>query len=75
MPTNGFAKQYSGVNLASFTKQITFQRISEKGLAKIGPAIVEMAEAEGLRAHGEAVRLRLASLQVNESNSSDNSEF
>lgn len=75
LPTNGYAKQYSGVNLASFTKQITYQRISEKGLTTIGPAIVEMAEAEGLRAHGEAVRLRLAGLQVNESKSSDNSEF
>ncbi len=66
LPTNGFAKQYSGVNLASFTKQITYQRISPKGLATIGPAIVEMAEAEGLRAHGEAVRLRLADIEVEE---------
>ncbi|WP_092983466.1 histidinol dehydrogenase [Robiginitalea myxolifaciens] len=68
LPTNGFAKQYSGVNLASFTKQITYQRISPTGLATIGPAIVEMAEAEGLSAHGEAVRLRLADIEAKEDN-------
>lgn len=59
LPTNGFAKQYSGVNLDSFLKQMTFQKISEKGIQNIGPAIEIMAEAEGLQAHKNAVTLRL----------------
>ncbi len=62
LPTNGFSKAYSGVNLDSFTKSITFQKISEKGIQKIGPAIELMAEAEGLQAHRNAVTLRLESL-------------
>ncbi len=60
LPTNGYARAYSGVSVDSFVKKITFQRISREGLAAIGPAIVEMAEAEGLRAHAEAVRTRLS---------------
>lgn len=59
LPTNGYAKQYSGVNLDSFLKQMTFQKIDEKGLATIGPAIEIMAQAEGLFAHQNAVTLRL----------------
>jgi len=59
LPTNGFAKAYSGVNLQSFTRSVTFQRISASGIAAIGPAIELMAEAEGLQAHRNAVTLRL----------------
>ncbi len=63
LPTNGFAKQYSGVNLDSFMKSMTFQRISEEGIQNIGPAIELMAEAEGLQAHKNAVTLRLNKLK------------
>ncbi len=63
LPTNGYAKQYSGVNLDSFMKSTTFQKISEKGIQNIGKAIEIMAEAEGLQAHKNAVTLRLKSLE------------
>ena len=63
LPTNGFAKNYSGVNLDSFTKAMTFQKISEKGIQNIGKAIEVMAEAEGLQAHKNAVSLRLAQIE------------
>lgn len=63
LPTNGYAKQYSGVNLDSFTKSITFQKISEQGIQEIGEAIELMADAEGLQAHKNAVTLRLKSLK------------
>ena len=63
LPTNGYAKQYSGVNLDSFMKSMTFQKISEKGIQNIGNAIETMAEAEGLQAHKNAVTLRLKSLE------------
>ncbi|RYC51234.1 histidinol dehydrogenase [Flagellimonas olearia] len=59
LPTNGYAKQYSGVNLDSFMKSMTFQKISEEGIDRIGSAIELMAEAEGLQAHKNAVTLRL----------------
>ena len=63
LPTNGYAKAYSGVNLDSFLKAITFQEISEKGIQNIGNTIELMAEAEGLDAHKNAVTLRLNSLK------------
>ncbi|MCW5516721.1 histidinol dehydrogenase [Muriicola sp. Z0-33] len=63
LPTNGYARQYSGVNLDSFMKSITFQKISESGLKNIGPTIELMAEAEGLQAHKNAVTIRLNSLK------------
>jgi len=63
LPTNGYAKNYSGVNLDSFTKSMTFQKISEKGIQNIGKAIEVMAEAEGLQAHKNAVTLRLAMIK------------
>ena len=63
LPTNGYAKQYSGVNLDSFLKQMTFQKISAKGIQNIGPAIELMAEAEGLQAHKNAVTLRLNDIE------------
>lgn len=59
LPTNGFSKAYSGVNLDSFMKSITFQNITKTGLLGIGNAIELMAEAEGLFAHKNAVTLRL----------------
>ena len=59
LPTNGYAKNYSGVNLDSFMKSMTFQKISQKGIQNIGKAIELMAEAEGLQAHKNAVSLRL----------------
>ena len=62
LPTNGFSKAYSGVNLDSFQKSMTFQRISKKGIQNIGNAIELMAEAEGLQAHKNAVSLRLKDL-------------
>ncbi|SHG32472.1 histidinol dehydrogenase [Salegentibacter echinorum] len=63
LPTNAYAKQYSGVNLDSFLKSMTFQKISKEGIKKIGPAIEIMAEAEGLHAHKNAVSLRLKELE------------
>jgi len=63
LPTNGYAKQYSGVNLDSFLKSMTFQKISETGIQNIGKAIEIMAEAEGLQAHKNAVTLRLKDLE------------
>ena len=63
LPTNGYSKAYSGVNLDSFLKAITFQKISEKGIQNIGETIELMAEAEGLDAHKNAVTLRLNSLK------------
>ncbi|MBT8244760.1 MAG: histidinol dehydrogenase [Winogradskyella sp.] len=63
LPTNGFSKAYSGVNLDSFQKSMTFQKISAKGITNIGPAIELMAEAEGLQAHKNAVTLRLKDLK------------
>ncbi|MFT6602151.1 MAG: histidinol dehydrogenase [Dokdonia donghaensis] len=63
LPTNGYAKQYSGVNLDSFMKSMTFQKISKTGIKNIGRAIELMAEAEGLDAHKNAVTLRLNALK------------
>lgn len=63
LPTNGFSKAYSGVNLDSFLKSITFQKITTEGIKNIGNAIEIMAEAEGLQAHKNAVTLRLESLR------------
>ncbi|MCB9426424.1 MAG: histidinol dehydrogenase [Flavobacteriales bacterium] len=63
LPTNGFAKSYSGVNLDSFMKSMTFQKISSKGIHNIGKYIEVMAEAEGLHGHKNAVTIRLNSLK------------
>lgn len=63
LPTNGFSKAYSGVNLDSFQKSMTFQKISKIGIQNIGTAIELMAEAEGLQAHKNAVSLRLKDLE------------
>lgn len=61
LPTNGFAKAYSGVSVDSFVKKITFQELSEEGLENIANTIIAMAEAEGLQAHAEAVKIRIKS--------------
>ena len=58
LPTNGYAKAYSGVSVDSFVKKITYQKLSEEGLKNISSTVVAMAEAEGLMAHAEAVRIR-----------------
>jgi histidinol dehydrogenase len=63
LPTNGFAKNYSGVSTESFLKKITFQEISEEGIKNLGPAIELLAEAESLTGHKNAVTLRLKSLK------------
>lgn len=63
LPTNGFARNFSGVSLDSFVKKITFQEISESGIQDLGPAIEAMAAAELLQAHKNAVTVRLQALQ------------
>ncbi|NSL90407.1 histidinol dehydrogenase [Chitinophaga sp. Mgbs1] len=62
LPTNGYAKAYSGVSLDSFVKKITFQQISAQGLQQIGATIETMAAAEGLDAHRNAVSIRLKNI-------------
>ena len=59
LPTNGYAKSYSGVSLDSFLKKVTFQQLSKKGIENIGPVVEIMAAAEGLDAHKNAVSIRL----------------
>lgn len=63
LPTNGFSKAYSGVNLDAFVKKITFQKITKEGMMQIGNAIELMAEAEQLHGHKHAVTLRLNTLK------------
>ena len=63
LPTNGYARNYSGVSLDSFVKKITFQKLSTNGIQKLGPSIEKMAEAEQLQAHKNAVTLRLKTLE------------
>ena len=59
LPTNGFAKAYSGVSVESFVKKITFQKLNYQGLQSISNTVIAMAEAEGLDAHANAVSIRL----------------
>jgi len=63
LPTNGFAKMYSGVSLDSFIKKITYQEITQEGLKGLGPVVELMAQHEELDAHKNAVSLRLKSLE------------
>lgn len=72
LPTSGYARAYSGVNLDSFTRKITFQHISPEGLKNLGPVIEIMAAAEELEAHRRAVTIRLQNL--NKANDHDNLE-
>lgn len=59
LPTNGYAAAYSGVSLDSFCKKITFQQLTAKGLKNIAATVTTMAEAEGLQAHSNAVKVRM----------------
>jgi histidinol dehydrogenase len=59
LPTNAYARMYSGVSVDSFIKKITFQQLTKEGLSAIANTVETMAEAEGLKAHAEAVRVRL----------------
>ena len=63
LPTSGYARAYSGVNLDSFVRKITFQEIAPEGIRHIGPAIEQLASGERLDAHRNAVTLRLNSLK------------
>ena len=65
LPTNGFARNYSGVNLDSFLKTISFQKISKQGIQNIGKAVEIMADAEGLQGHSNAISVRLQYLEQN----------
>lgn len=62
LPTNGFARSYSGVSLDAFVKKITFQRLTPEGLRRLGPTVEAMAAAEELEAHKQAVSIRLKKL-------------
>lgn len=62
LPTNGFARSYSGVSLDAFVKKITFQRLTPDGLRRLGPTVEAMAAAEELEAHKQAVSIRLRKL-------------
>jgi histidinol dehydrogenase len=59
LPTAGFARAYGGLNVFSFLKSITVQKLKPEGLRKLGPSLVAMAKAEGLQAHANAVSIRL----------------
>ena len=59
LPTNGYAKAYSGVSVDSFVKKITFQHLTERGLTNIAQTVIEMAKAESLEAHAQAVQVRV----------------
>ena len=59
LPTNGYAKAYSGVSVDSFVKKITYQKLSREGLHAIANTVIQMAEAEGLEAHANAVKIRI----------------
>ncbi|MCF2517371.1 histidinol dehydrogenase [Dyadobacter sp. CY351] len=62
LPTNGYARAYSGVSVDSFVKKITIQNITKEGIQQIGPVVEAMAAAESLDAHKKAVSIRLTSL-------------
>jgi histidinol dehydrogenase len=63
LPTNGFARSYSGLSTESFIKKITFQEVNKVGIKNLGPVIEQMAEAELLKGHKNAVTIRLKSIQ------------
>lgn len=64
LPTNGYARVYSGVSVDSFVKKITFQQLTREGLAGLGASVMRMAEAEGLEAHARAVGIRLERIRL-----------
>lgn len=63
LPTNGYARQFSGVNTQSYQKHITSQEITTLGLKDLGPVVTTLADCEGLQAHANAVRIRLNTIQ------------
>jgi len=63
LPTNGYAAMYSGVSIDSFVKKVTFQQLTKEGLTNIGNTVMQMAEAEGLDAHKNAIAIRLKEKQ------------
>ncbi len=65
LPTNGYAKAFSGVSVDSFVKKITFQKLSKSGILNLGKTIELMAEAENLQAHARAISIRLEDLSAN----------
>lgn len=67
LPTNGYAKSYSGVSLDSFVRKITFQKLTEDGIKNLGRAIECMADAEQLQAHKNAITVRLEEIYKNKS--------
>ena len=73
LPTMGLATAYSGIGLDSFMHAITYQELSQEGLNALGSTIIQMAEAEGLDAHANAVKVRLSSEKSENSESSENS--
>ncbi|MEM0941161.1 MAG: histidinol dehydrogenase [Bacteroidota bacterium] len=75
LPTNGYARNYSGVSLDSFIKKITFQKLSEEGIKNLGPSIEKMAKAEQLQAHKNAVTIRLKSLENSSSKEKNEETF
>ena len=62
LPTNGYARAFSGVSTASFMKTITFQQLTAEGIKNLGPIVETMASAENLEAHKRAISIRLAAL-------------
>ncbi|KIK68065.1 hypothetical protein GYMLUDRAFT_36891 [Collybiopsis luxurians FD-317 M1] len=64
LPTNGYARQFSGVNTLSFQKHITSQEITSNGLKGLGPIVATLADCEGLQAHANAVRIRLSAMKA-----------
>lgn len=64
LPTNGYARQFSGVNTQSFQKHITSQELTKEGLKILGPIVATLADVEGLGAHANAVRIRLRELRA-----------
>ena len=75
LPTMGLATAYSGIGLDSFMHAITYQELTQEGLNALGSTIIQMAEAEGLDAHANAVKVRVASSELSESSeNSENSE-
>jgi len=65
LPTNGYAKAYSGVSVDSFVKKITFQQLTERGLMNIAQTVIDMAKAESLDAHAKAVQIRVDNINNN----------
>ena len=65
LPTNGYAKAYSGVSVDSFVKKITFQQLTERGLTNIAQTVIDMAKAESLEAHAQAVKIRVDLINKN----------